>query len=192
MELYRAPGSGHLKHDKYVHSLPGRVRSLVENKDRNISHNPSYGLPVQDGSWRRWDNVESWRMNFSVMRFPGNSRNITSEISRVFMGHDPHTKIPFRSQDCSWVSKPGHCEDNGHRINSRFTLHKGDSSSVSRSIRTQRKTSDTGYNVHGYSVHIIQSYVKILDSPNTSSDIRGNISTRMSHQDKWIGSVEHT
>ena len=121
-------------------------------------------------------------MNFSVMRFPGNSRNITSEISRVFMGHDPHTKIPFRSQDCSWVSKPGHCEDNGHRINSRFTLHKGDSSSVSRSIRTQRKTSDTGYNVHGYSVHIIQSYVEILDSPNTSSDIRGNISKPFTRQ----------
>ena len=33
---YRAPGSGHLKHDKHVHSLPGRVRSLVENKNRNI------------------------------------------------------------------------------------------------------------------------------------------------------------
>ena len=45
--LHRAPGSGHLKHDKYVHSLPGRVRSLVENKDRKILHNPSYGLPVQ-------------------------------------------------------------------------------------------------------------------------------------------------
>ena len=52
------------------------------------------------------------------------------------------------------------CKDNGHRINSRFTFHKGDSSSVSRSIRTQRKTSDTRYNVH-----IIQSYVGILDSP---------------------------
>ena len=89
------------------------------------------------------------------------------------MGHDPHTKIPLRSQDCSWVSKSGHCEDNGHRINSRFTFHKGDSSSVSRSIRTQRKTSDTGYNVH-----IIQSYVGILDSP----DIRGNISKPFTRQ----------
>ena len=80
------------------------------------------------------------------------------------MAHDPHTKIPLRSQDCSRVSKPGHCEDNGHRTNSRFTLHKGDSSSVSRSIRTQMKTSDTGYNVRGDNVHVIQSYVKILDS----------------------------
>ena len=35
-------------------------------------------------------------MNFSVMKFPGISRNIKSEIRRVFMGHDPHTKIPFR------------------------------------------------------------------------------------------------
>ena len=34
--LHQAPGSGHLKHDKYVHSLPGRIRSLVENKNRNI------------------------------------------------------------------------------------------------------------------------------------------------------------
>ena len=41
---------------------------------------------------------------------------------------------------------------------------QGDSSSVSRSIRTQMKTSDTGYNVHGYNVHVIQLYVKILDS----------------------------
>ena len=41
---------------------------------------------------------------------------------------------------------------------------QSDSSSVSRSIRTQMKTSDTGYNVHGYNVHVIQSYVKILDS----------------------------
>ena len=88
-------------------------------------------------------------------------------------GHNPHTKIPFRSQGCSWISKPGHCEDNGHRLNSRFTFHKGDSSSVSRSIRTQRKTSDTGYNVH-----IIQSYVGILDSP----DIRGNISKPFTRQ----------
>ena len=39
-----------------------------------------------------------------------------------------------------------------------------DSSSVSRSIRTQMKTSDTGYNVRGDNVHVIQSYVKILDS----------------------------
>ena len=30
-------------------------------------------------------------MNLSVMRFSGNSRNIT-ETSQVFMGHDPHTK----------------------------------------------------------------------------------------------------
>ena len=57
--------------------------------------------------------------------------------------------ISHRSQDCPWVSKPGHYEDNGHQINSRFTLHKGDSSSVSGSIRTQRKSSDTGYNVQG-------------------------------------------
>ena len=76
------------------------------------------------------------------------------------MGHDPHTKTPLRSQDCSWVSKPGHLW--GHRTPDKYKIHttqfrisfrmshhwewilEPESSWFThRSIRTQVRTLDT-------------------------------------------------
>ena len=100
-------------------------------------------------------------MNFSVMRFPGNSRNIT-ETSQVFMGHDPHTKthsgvrivLGYPNQD-TW-------EDIGHRINSIFTL---------RGNEGRESSGDRGVNhIHHTSINPYTALNSVLTTDSTSNN----------------------